>query len=136
MVDKSNPYKEKKADDQIVVQIRIFDILYDDQVCNLVYMEDMTSFYQSVQSEKAQQYFFKATQCITEELQTTLKSTESFPQELQKHCPESQSWMLKSLQFTSSQLALQISNLKEFQTLNKPMEDAAFTVQERPFNAS
>ena len=43
---------DAKVDEQIV-GIRIFDILYDDQVCSLVFMEDMTQFQQELRSEQA-----------------------------------------------------------------------------------
>ena len=56
MIKPSNPYKEidtTAEQEDHMVQIRIFDILYDDNVCNLIYMEDMTKVYRYVRHERA-----------------------------------------------------------------------------------
>ena len=37
-----NPYAAVISGSAKYVQIKILDILYDDQICNLVYMQDVT----------------------------------------------------------------------------------------------
>ena len=37
------------------VQIEILDILFNEQVCNLVYMQDVTQIYKEIERKKAQE---------------------------------------------------------------------------------
>ena len=37
------------------VQIEILDILFNEQVCNLVYMQDVTDIYKEIERKKAQE---------------------------------------------------------------------------------
>ena len=96
------------------MQVRVFDILFDDQVCSLVYMQDMTKFSSELTREKAQLYLSIANQCITEELQTPLQAANVLTDELLRNCSEDQQQMLQAVYYASCQMALLISNMQEF----------------------
>ena len=51
------------------VQIKLLDILYDDKVCNLVYMQDVTQVYREHEREKAHENILMASACTSQELQ-------------------------------------------------------------------
>ena len=58
MIEQPNPYKETARDpmereENQVVQVKVFDILFEDQVCNLVYMRDMPNLERELPSEIA-----------------------------------------------------------------------------------
>lgn len=49
MVNDPNPYSEHK---EKTVSINILDVLYDEQICNLVYMQDITQINHDIEKEK------------------------------------------------------------------------------------
>ena len=44
-VKNPNPYCDDK-ESQKVMQIKILEILYNEEICNLIYMQDISSVYQ------------------------------------------------------------------------------------------
>ena len=66
-VNNADPYAEsfQKA---MIVKIRIFDVFYNEQVCSLVHIQDLTLFYRDVENEKKNEKLLTANACISEEL--------------------------------------------------------------------
>ena len=50
------------------MKVRIFEALFNDQVCNLVYIQDLTLFYRDIENEKKSEKLLIANACISEEL--------------------------------------------------------------------
>ena len=68
MLKEPNPYAENTEQTKIV-QIKVIEVLYNDQVCNLVYMHDLTQLYKETELEKTQENLLLANACISEEFQ-------------------------------------------------------------------
>ena len=102
-----------------MVQIRIFDILYDNNVCNLIYMEDMTKVYRDIRHERAQMNLQIANSCIQEELEAPLRTSTVLSKELLKDCSQKQEFMIKTIHFSACLVAMLISNMKEFQNIKQ-----------------
>ena len=47
------------------MQIKILDIFFDDQICHLVYMQDLTKFVEDSKKEKQVENLLKASHCIS-----------------------------------------------------------------------
>ena len=44
----------------MIVSFKILDVLFDEQVCNLVYMQDLSEVYKEQEREKARENILKA----------------------------------------------------------------------------
>ena len=62
-----NPYSEEESSK--TVRIKILDVLFDDRVCSLVYMQDLTQINHDIEIEKAHENLQMANTQISEELQ-------------------------------------------------------------------
>jgi len=56
---------ENDADKKKTVQIKILDVLFDDQICSLVYMQDLTKFKEETERDKQTENLIKASHCIS-----------------------------------------------------------------------
>ena len=63
-----NPYAEN-TNQMKIVQVKILEVLFNDQVCNLVYMQDLTQVYLNKEREKTHENLQIANACISEEIQ-------------------------------------------------------------------
>ena len=81
-VSKANLYVGEREQEKIV-RVMIFDILFNDQICSLLYMQDLTP------SSKAQQleYFIRKAQATQSE---ALKKTQAIAVELFSSCTAEQ----------------------------------------------
>ena len=52
------------------VNIKMLDVLYDNQVCKLVYMTDLTSIIKENERSQAEQNLLKVSNWICDELET------------------------------------------------------------------
>ena len=50
------------------MKIRIFEVLFNDQVCNLVYIQDLSLFYRDIENEEKNEKLLIANASISEEL--------------------------------------------------------------------
>ena len=60
-----NPYAAAISGSVKYVQIKILDILFDDQLCNLVYMQDVSQVYKEHEREKAHENILMASACTS-----------------------------------------------------------------------
>ena len=60
---------EEGKTEKKIVQIKILDILFDDQVCYLVYMQDLTKFVEDGKKEKQTEDLLKASHFISSNIQ-------------------------------------------------------------------
>jgi len=60
---------EENKIEKKIVQIKILDILFDDQICYLVYMQDLTKFVEDGKKEKQTEDLIKASHFISSNIQ-------------------------------------------------------------------
>ena len=60
---------EENKIEKKIVQIKILDILFDDQICYLVYMQDLTKFVEDGKKEKQTEDLLKASHFISSNIQ-------------------------------------------------------------------
>lgn len=66
-VQEPNSY-EHEGDKKKIVQIKILDILFDDQVCSLLYMQDLTKFKEDTDRDKRTENLMKASHVISDKI--------------------------------------------------------------------
>ena len=71
--------------------------MFNDQVCNLVYIQDLTLFYRDVENEKKNEKLLIANACISEELAVPQKAVIMLSKQLIETCHESQSETLQAI---------------------------------------
>ena len=52
------------------MHIKVLDLLFDDQVCSLVYIQDLTKFVEQRDREKQTDELMQASQILSEKLET------------------------------------------------------------------
>ena len=60
-VEQPNPYS---TEERKVVQIQVLDVLYNNEVCNLIYMQDVTKLVDESMREKAQDRLKLVNECF------------------------------------------------------------------------
>ena len=81
-----NPYAE--ASEPKMVQIAILDVLFDNQVCNLVYMQDLTEIAKKNNKEKGQESLQMVNKSIADNIQVPQQTIIMLTQQLLESCNE------------------------------------------------
>ena len=68
IVEEANPFLSD-TDRQKTVSVSVIDVLYNNELCSLVYMQDLTQFTKENEHQKVQEVIQTASTCINEELQ-------------------------------------------------------------------
>ena len=67
LTESPNPYLED-GKSNLAVNIKILDVLYGNEVCSLVFMQDLSAFVQDSKKEQAQRSMLAASTYIQEDL--------------------------------------------------------------------
>ena len=68
-VESPNPYSDESQKKRIFY-FKILDVLFNEQVCNLVYMQDLTEVYKEKERNEARDNILRANFYTSQELQT------------------------------------------------------------------
>lgn len=79
------------------MQIKLLDILYDDQVCSLVYMWDLTKFYRNQQHDKTQQKLMLASSWMLENMKGPQQSLSILTEQMLAGCRDDQREALQAI---------------------------------------
>ena len=79
------------------MKVRIFEVIYNEQVCNLIYIQDLTLFYRDVENEKKNEKLLIANACISEELAVPQKTVIMLSKQLIETCHECQRETLQAI---------------------------------------
>ena len=80
-----------------LVQIKVLDVLYDDQICNLVYMQDITNVYQEEERKKMQENILMANAYTSKQLQGPQETILILTKQLIENCLESNREQLQAI---------------------------------------
>ena len=72
-VIKANPYEEIDKQKKYV-QIKVLDVLFNDQVCNLVFIKDITYVYEKQEQQKTYEHIIMANDYTSKQLQEPLQN--------------------------------------------------------------
>ena len=93
----------------------MLDILFDDQVCSLVYMTDLAKEIEEGEHKQTQESLLKASSWICRELQAASQETIlMLVGHLLENCTEENREALEGIQFGIKLLQLLLSNMVEF----------------------
>ena len=112
------------------MQIKTLDVLYDEQVCNLVYMQDISTVYKEEERSKTLDNILMANAYTSKELQGPQQTILTMSNYLIQNCEEKHREMLETIKFCTKIMHLHVSNLVNFQLLKYD----AFVVQEKILN--
>ena len=74
----ANAYSERSDDEQHIVQIHIIDILFNDQVCSLIYMHDLTKILSADVKLETSKNILSGTKALTDKLKEAVISAEEY----------------------------------------------------------
>lgn len=106
-VESANQYSEKE-DKKRVVQIKILDVLYNDQVCDLIYMQDITKVYREQEVAKTRENILMATYFTSQELQAPQQTILFLTKQLIENCEERHRETLEAIEYGTNSMHLHI----------------------------
>lgn len=114
-VKNPNPYS---SDDTIkLVQIKVLDVIFDEDVCNLVYIRDVTKTYREKRHERFLDSMLVANQFCIAELQNNHRTLQYMTQQLLNNSSVKSQGILRAISYGNLLNHLIASNLTEYQLL-------------------
>ena len=129
-VDNPNPYALQEEVTKFM-QIEIVDILYNEQVCNLIYMQDVTEIYKDHERKKAQENIILANFYTSRKLQAPQQTILALLKHLTENCDARHRMLLESITYGVGLMNLFFSNFTDFQLL----KFNEFNAHKQVFNA-
>ena len=85
-----NPYSQyDSGDSKKIVCVKVLDVIFEDEVCSLIYMQDLTQFHKEKDKDKVRDNLSFANACVSEEIQAPQETIIMLTQQLIEECTES-----------------------------------------------
>lgn len=83
----ANPYASQEESSR-TINIKLLDVLYNDRICSLVYMQDLTSVQKNQEQGELIEHMMLSNEIVTSQLRGPQQSIVSLTQQLIDTCPE------------------------------------------------
>lgn len=111
-----NIYNDQ-SDQTNFVQVKLLDVLFAEEVCNLVYMQDITSLFRNRERQRTQENLLIANSFTQNELKNPQKMILFLTDRLIESCDEKHREALEAIQHATNLMHLHVSNFTDFQLI-------------------
>lgn len=91
-------HKDGGGESDKIVRIKIFDILFDDGICSLVWMQDLTKFGQESEDHLQKEEYLTASKSISERIKLPQETIITLTRQLLDTCSKEQAEVLKVIE--------------------------------------
>lgn len=113
----NDPTAPNEEETERIVTIKIMDILFNDKVASLVYMQDLTKFVKENETIQQTEKLLKASKCISERIKMPQQTLIMLTKQLIDSCAEEQRETLQAIEYGTRMVQLLVQDLTDLQKL-------------------